>query len=135
MAERLTHAGGVVFRAGRGGPRALLVRARRLPHHWVLPKGHIEARETPEQTAVREVLEETGVEAEIIAPIADDRFVARNKPVFVRYFLMRLLAEGTSSEGRETRWCRADDADGLLGFESTRAIVRRALEMANASDP
>ena len=61
---RPTHAGGVVAREAGGERRYLLVRASRDPG-WVLPKGHIERGETPEQAAVREVAEEAGISIEI----------------------------------------------------------------------
>ena len=67
-----TSAGGlVVSDDGVHGPRAALIgrtdrRGRLL---WSLPKGHIEAGETPEDTAVREVEEETGIIGEVVAPL------------------------------------------------------------------
>src|SRR5690606_41693303 len=39
---------------------------------WSLPKGHIEAGETPEQTAVREVAEETGITGQVVAPMRSE---------------------------------------------------------------
>ena len=60
----LTHAGGVVYRGDGAARRVLLVRAKPAPHDWVLPKGHLERGETPEETARREVREEAGVDAE-----------------------------------------------------------------------
>ena len=69
-----TSAGGlVVADDGVHGPRAALIgrtdrRGRLL---WSLPKGHIEAGETPEDTAVREVAEETGILGEVLAGAAE----------------------------------------------------------------
>src|SRR4051812_33584760 len=67
-----TSAGGLVVAEDPvTGPRAALIgrtdrRGRLL---WSLPKGHIEAGETPEDTAVREVAEETGIIGEVVAPL------------------------------------------------------------------
>src|SRR4051794_18419744 len=60
-----THAGGVVFRMRVGTAEYLLVEAKDDPAQWVLPKGHVEEGEQRQETAVREVHEETGVWASI----------------------------------------------------------------------
>ena len=127
----LTHAGGVVTAPRRGAPTVLLARASRPPHDWVLPKGHIEPGETPEQTARREVLEETGVEAGVIASLGDVTFVYRQGEVRVRYFLMRFERMGTAQESREIRWCTLDEAEHLLTFASIKHIVRLAAARAD----
>ena len=61
-ASNLTHAGGIVYRRRGTIMEMLVVRARLEPHHWVLPKGHIEPGETPDACARREIREEAGVE-------------------------------------------------------------------------
>jgi 8-oxo-dGTP pyrophosphatase MutT (NUDIX family) len=65
-------AGGLVVR-DIGADRQFAVIAGRLDHRghtlWMLPKGHIEVGERPEQTAVREIAEETGVRGEVLAPL------------------------------------------------------------------
>ena len=122
----LTHAGGVVTSVRAGRTRFLLVRASRPPHAWVLPKGHIEYGETPEQTACREVCEEAGVDADIVEAVGDVSYELNGQPLHIRYFLMRARATTTALEDREVCWCSAADAARLLEYESTREIVRRA---------
>ena len=61
-------AGAIVVRAGKTGPRILLVTARRNPDNWIFPKGHVEPGETLRAAAVREAREEAGVEGNVIAP-------------------------------------------------------------------
>ena len=87
---------------GVTGPRAALIgrtdrRGRLL---WSLPKGHIEAGETPEDTAVREVAEETGIIGEVVAPlgIIDFWFVAEGRRVHktVHHFLLRAVGGALS---------------------------------------
>lgn len=129
----LTHAGGVVISVHDGATRILLVRASRPPYEWVLPKGHIETSETPEDAARREVLEEAGVVAEIVRPAGDIQFQGRHELVSVRYFLMRLLRLGNATEQRETRWCTPLEAEQLLAFENARDIVRRVVPDLNKS--
>jgi 8-oxo-dGTP pyrophosphatase MutT (NUDIX family) len=122
----LTHAGGVVASILAADTMFLLVRASRAPHPWVLPKGHIEPGETPEQTAHREVLEEAGVEADVVEPVGDVSFELNGQPLHIRYFLMHARGMKTALEDREICWCSPADAERLLEFESTRDLVRRA---------
>jgi 8-oxo-dGTP pyrophosphatase MutT (NUDIX family) len=133
VATGLTHAGGVVTTQQDGGMVFLLVRASRPPFDWVLPKGHIEAGETPEQAAQREVLEESGVEADVCGSLGDATFDVRREQVRVRYFLMQFRRQGTAQERRETRWCSLAEAERLLAFESSRAVVRRAADQPDPS--
>jgi len=122
-------AGGIVVRRMRGREWIAAIRPQGRPAgHWVLPKGHIEAGETPEQTAEREVLEEAGVDAEVVAPIGDVAFEFGNQSLRIRYFLMRSRGTKTALEDREICWCSPADAERLLEFENVKEIVRRAAE-------
>ncbi|UQN06366.1 NUDIX hydrolase [Deinococcus sp. QL22] len=89
-------AGGVVF-SSLG--RVLLVRYRG-SGAWAFPKGHVEPGETLEQTAVREVQEETGVRASVVAPLqvteyTNDRGEARQ----IHWFRMRVEADAAVLDG------------------------------------
>jgi 8-oxo-dGTP pyrophosphatase MutT (NUDIX family) len=117
-----THAGGVVVKPGPDGPRYLLVRARRDPTQWVFPKGHVEPGETLEDTAVREVREESGVEARVVEPLDVLVFPGAR----IALFLMRHEADVGGGEGRETAWLGLDEARRRLGFEESRAVLARA---------
>lgn len=107
------------------GRRYLITRGSRPPHEWVLPKGHIDPGETAEEAACREVLEETGVVAEVVAPAGEERFVYDGRDVRVRYFAMRATGTGTAIEDRDVQWCALEEALTLLGFDSARDMVRR----------
>ena len=85
--SRYTHAGGVVVRTVDGEREYLLVEARRSPGEWVLPKGHIEAGETPEAAAAREVEEEAGVRAAVVARAGESQYAVDGQPVRVVFFL------------------------------------------------
>ena len=123
----LTHAGGLVRRARRGTALALLVRAKPAPHDWVLPKGHIETGEMPEQTARREVREEAGVEATPIRYLGSLEFDSpRGERVRAGYFLMQFVRDVPRVEDREIRWCPVAEALRLVRFENTRALIRAA---------
>lgn len=127
-----THAGGVVISGAGTQRRFLIARGTRAPYEWILPKGHIDPGETPEEAARREVLEETGVEARVISALGTESFTYEGREVRVRHFAMRATGTGTAIEDRETRWCLLDEAETMLGFESARDMVRRA---ASQDDP
>jgi 8-oxo-dGTP pyrophosphatase MutT (NUDIX family) len=147
--EGVRYAGGVVFRNGEaGGVEYLLVRSTD-GREWVLPKGHIEPGETPRQTAVREVKEETGHWARIVklesdesgVPLAkrrkhlplawlgDETFGDASEPKLTRFFLMALEEEAQAwpLENRARRWLPLEDAKK----ESRRPETERLLERAD----
>lgn len=70
--KHITSAGGVVFL----GKKVLLL--RKINGDWVLPKGKMELNETPSETAIREVLEETGVHAEIVEFLGETAYQFKN---------------------------------------------------------
>lgn len=121
-----THAGGVVLR--RDGPelRFLLVTARRQPGLWVFPKGHIETGETPEQAAAREVFEEAGVVATIVAPVGATEFKSARGPVRAQFYLMEFSSESAPGEDRRRAWMTANEARRALIYEDARLLITRA---------
>ena len=117
-----THAGGVVYRDSPAGPEFLIVRARRDPSAWVLPKGRIEPGETAPQAAVREIEEEAGCHATVIEKIG--RLVFGS--VRTRVYLMRFERAVPPSEDREVFWGSADEVIARLTFPDTQDLVARA---------
>ena len=122
----LTHAGGVVFRGAGGEVEYLVVQARDNPTQWVFPKGHIEAGGTAAETARREVREEAGVSAEILGDAGSHEFELAKETVRTRYFLMRYAAKDEPGEPRGRRWCSYAEAQELLTFADTRALLAEA---------
>jgi len=138
--EREFSAGGLVYRR-RGGEIAVLLAARRGPTGklvWTIPKGHVEPGETSEMTAVREVREETGIEAEIEGKLGDVTYwYARRDPegrpvrIFkrVRFFLMRARGGRFADRDAEmdaVRWFSLDEAEQTVAFPNERELIRRA---------
>ena len=121
-----SHAGGVVARTVDGEREYLLVEARGSRGEWVLPKGHIESRETPEAAAVREVEEEAGVRATVVAPAGEGEYAVDGQPVRTIFFLMRYQGEASRQEDRARVWRRYDDALRLLRFDDTRRVLMQA---------
>jgi diadenosine hexaphosphate hydrolase (ATP-forming) len=126
-------AGGVVLNAAG---EVLLVRYR--AGGWTFPKGHIEAGETLEQTAEREVLEETGVAAWVVAPLSTTRY-ANNRGVRreIHWFLMRADAARTRLEGifEDGGFHAPAAAAGLLSYPQDQALLREALDLAGPRQP
>lgn len=121
-----THAGGIVYRRQHGRIHYLLVQARPNPEHWVLPKGHIEPGETPKAAARREIREETGVEAEIIAPLGVLQFNYQGEQVSSIIYLLAYRGETQPLERRQCRWEPFETAGPLLTFPDTRTLLERA---------
>jgi 8-oxo-dGTP pyrophosphatase MutT (NUDIX family) len=131
--------GGIIIHDGQ----VLLLRKPALGE-IVLPKGHIEPGETPEQTALRETAEETGyLSPRIVADLGTEqaRYVFQGKQ-YVRdetYFLMALDDQRRAARDGyddaehdratfELLWTPLDEAAGRMTFEPARTFVRRAVE-------
>lgn len=108
------------------GLRYLLVTSKRVANEWVLPKGHIEPGERTEAAAVREVLEEAGVQARIRQLLATLDFAATREPVRVAFYLMDLEHEGEPGEGRRRAWMSLDQVLRAIPFNDTREMVAEA---------
>lgn len=129
-----TSAGGVVV-DGRGNVVLIAHRSTRGALQWTLPKGVVEEGETAEVTALREVREETGLEAEIAGKLdtIDYWFVWKPEDTryhkFVHYFLMRASGGDLADhdfEVEEARWFPFDEAERVCSFANERALVRKA---------
>lgn len=107
---------------------------------WSLPKGHIEPGETPEQTAVREIAEETGITGRVVAAIGmiDYWFVAGSRRVHktVHHFLLDAVDGELSDEDAEVTevaWVPLGELDGVLAYADERRLVRHAIALLNGA--
>jgi 8-oxo-dGTP diphosphatase len=124
-----TAAGGLVERKMNGSVRLAIVRRTRYGD-WVLPKGKPDGDESVEETAVREVREETGCDVRIAGErYTIEYFVGRALKV-VTFFRMDYVADDyyviDPSEIEEVVWLRPRDAIDRLTYETERSIVRQA---------
>ena len=122
--DGLSHAGGVVFRRNKNQVEYLLVQASNVPNEWVLPKGHIELEERPQETAVREVREETGVWAAIKRELKRVSFKVDEKSVKIQFYLMEATEEGKTSEKRKSVWLPLDKALEKATHNETRDLLK-----------
>jgi 8-oxo-dGTP pyrophosphatase MutT (NUDIX family) len=132
-------AGGVAFRWRDSEPEITIVSVK--PKlRWQLPKGIVDPGESPQVTAVREVREEAGVEADLIKLIETIEYWYRSvkygKPIryhkFVHFYLLEYKSGDVANhdhEVEESRWVSFDEALRLLDFKSERDVVEKAREM------
>jgi 8-oxo-dGTP pyrophosphatase MutT (NUDIX family) len=134
-----TSAGGLLLdrlpaNGSEPGPRAALIgrfdRRKRLL--WSLPKGHVEAGESPEQAAAREVEEETGIRGRIVAELGtiDFWFVAAGRRIHktVHHFLLEAQSGELSDadvEVDEVAWFPLAELPDRLAYDSERQLLAR----------
>jgi 8-oxo-dGTP pyrophosphatase MutT (NUDIX family) len=131
--------GGVVVRTSDPEPEVVLIRTKNLKGKdaWALPKGGREEDESPEAAAVREVLEETGIEAEIVEPLEDITYWFIWPPEQVRYrktvhlYLMRAVGGDTSmhdDEVEEVRFVPLSQAERKVTYRTDRKVLQTAID-------
>ena len=108
---------------------------------WTLPKGTPDSGETVEETALREVGEETGLEVRIVEPLRSIEydFVQDGTRIHktVHYFLMEPTGGDLSRHDQEferVRWVPFDEAGSLLTFATERELVAEAEARLGATE-
>ena len=135
--EKLVSAGGVVYRAVNGKVELALC-GRREPRRWCLPKGTPDQGESLEETATREVREETGLEIDIEAPIGSINywFFSSDQQTYydktVHFYLM--LCKGGSMdlhdpEFDEVQWFGSEESLKTLTYVNEVKLLEKALAM------
>ena len=124
--------GAVVYRIIHDELRFLLIKNRR-SSHWGIPKGHMEKGETPEQTAAREVLEETGIHIRIVPDFSyKSEYTIQGKvEKSVILFLAGTRDVQTIIQREEIDdyiWLNFDRAVDMLRFDNDKMILTKAKE-------
>jgi 8-oxo-dGTP diphosphatase len=121
-------AGGVVVRRSRTGGREIAVIHRPEYDDWTLPKGKIEPDETPEDCALREVREETGLRCDLVRPLGCTAYVdRRGRDKLACYWVMEIRG-GRFKPGVEVDrllWLPVDDAVKRLTYSHDKMLVRQ----------
>ncbi len=143
--KREFSAGGIVF----NNQGQVLITQNSGNHYWGFPKGHIEKGQTSKEAALREVKEEGGIEAEILAKVGDSKYVYVFKPEYkvhnlkdpqvgekifkvVTIYLMKYLSGDTKDhdfEVSEAKFVSPEEALETLSFSADRTLLKKALEM------
>jgi 8-oxo-dGTP diphosphatase len=143
--EREFSAGGVLVKVIRGRPMVAAIRPQGKPQGtWALPKGNLDPGEEPAATALREVLEETGVEGRLVEKLGDVKYTYTRRGglrVFkiVSFYLLRAgrgrigaIDEAMRIEVAEARWLPLDDAPRLLAYGGEREMAAKARDRFGA---
>ena len=126
--RRIFSSGGIVIKTDGDKPMVLVT--QHSGHHgWDFPKGHVESGEAVEAAALREVLEETGVIAEIVEKVGRSEYFYKDEgeKVFktVIYFLMNYVGEGVATTAEEVSaivWLDPEEVEDKLTFKGSKDV-------------
>lgn len=135
--KREKSCGAIVYRRSHGNIQILLIKHIN-GGHWSFPKGHVENNETEIQTAKREILEETGIEAMI-----DQTFrkvitysPCKNIVKDVVYFIAKASSHELKPQPEEVsvaKWIQLEDAANKLTYENDKYLLSLAASKIKSS--
>lgn len=128
-------AGGIVFK----GNEVLLIKNKSIKDKkisfWGFPKGHIKKGETSKDAALRELKEETGIEAEIVSKVGDSKYIFTQKGEKIFKVVIIYLMKYKSGEGKpqiaeieEVLWVDPKKALDILTFKNDRNLLKETLD-------
>ena len=135
--ERLVSSGGVVFRHNEGRLETVLC-GRSEPVRWSLAKGTPDPGETLEETALREVREETGLEVELEGPLGSIEYWFADREQAIRYhktvhfYLMSPVGGHIDQHDPEfdvVQWFDVDEALSSMAYGNEAGVLRRAVDL------
>jgi 8-oxo-dGTP diphosphatase len=126
-------AGGIVIKIQKDSVYILM--AQHAEHHgWGFPKGHIgdiHVGESKEETAIREVKEETGINAEIISFATEEKYFyswkGEKRDKTVTYYFMRYISgnfAGKDHEMEAVEWVELDQVESRLSYTNAKEMFR-----------
>lgn len=123
-------AGGLILQTKDGVVSTVLIHRPKYDD-WSIPKGKVDPGETLQQTALREVREETFLECTLGAPLTTQHYPAQNKTV--HYWVMHVVADHgfvPNVEVDQLRWVPLDRAAGLLDYAQDKSLIDEAQEFS-----
>ncbi len=127
MTKTLYAAGGILLRKSEEGNLRILLAHRPGYNDWSLPKGKSDPGESPEETAKREIFEETGYNCRIVSQLETTRYRVGSGIKEVAWFAMRPLPDSPgfkkNSEVDEIRWVSRSAARKLLDYDQDRSLI------------
>lgn len=122
--------GAVVYRKHHGNIELLLIKNQN-GGHWSFPKGHMETGETEEQTALREIKEETGLDVALDTSFRKVITYTPKKDITkdVIYFLAKALNYDYTPQEEEIaqiKWVEINHAVSILSYDNDRQLVSQA---------
>lgn len=129
--------GAIVYRKFHGNTELLLIKNQN-GGHWSFPKGHVEGDETEEETATREIMEETGISVILDTSFRHVITYAPKKETTkdVVYFLARAVTYDYTPQEEEIaqiKWVEINHATTLLSYDNDRQLVSQAKEQIKNS--
>ena len=134
MAKIIQQAGTIPFILDRE-LKILLITSKMFPNRWVLPKGHIEAGHSPQDTALREAIEEAGINGNISGvPIGEYDYQKFNRNYHVLMYMLEItemLDEWPEKKLRKRQLLPVEAALRTLSDSNVREIVKTAVSGFN----
>lgn len=133
--------GGAVIRVWNGVPQVVMI-ATKGRIRWGLPKGAVMEGETSQEAAIREVKEETGIDARIVAPLdtieyffrAGDTLIQKTVDFYFMQYVDGMLSPQLS-EVDDCEWVDLDEAIGRASFESEKKLLMQIRESWSRLEP
>jgi 8-oxo-dGTP diphosphatase len=119
-------AGGIVCRTARSGETEIAIIHRPAYDDWTFPKGKVEPDESPEDCALREVREETGLKCELMRPLGCTAYVDRRGRDKVACYWVMEVQGGRFKPGIEVDrllWLSVDDAIKRLTYDRDKTLL------------
>lgn len=129
--------GAIVYRKFHGNTELLLIKNAN-GGHWSFPKGHVEPGETEEETALREIKEETDIDVALIPGFREVITYTPKKDICkdVIYFLGKALTYDYTpqeSEVAQIKWVEINHANSILNYDNDRQLVNKAKTLIRES--
>ncbi len=128
-------AGGIVYRVADGQVHVLVTQSS-AHDGWIFPKGHLEHGETSSDAALREVKEETGIDARIVARVGSIRYVFRAKERQIAktalFYLMEYVGGAVNADSPEVRavvWVPQSEVANRLTYVNETGLWAKAEDL------